>query len=318
LLHSDGRIQLRTNNNVDTDCSVKYRPGFWHEAAISFDGQTATLYLDGVAGCRAKGPLNIGDDRFVLLSNYGGAGTYYGFFRELRIHNGVVTPERRIPVADDAAAPEPLHVPPVDRFLATCPTAAQVSAINRDLRLDFDADPTSREPLACRSSEGSRDLSSLKRRVYNTLLLMQQIEFDQPLPWTKAPLYKWLTSAIRGIRFRDDVKNPFCCNPERVINLTAAPYSDRWVDPALGASVGLHVLMPVIVHEARHADGHPHTCGTKDRTIEELGGWAAQYYLQRWLTEHTDQAFFSSGPRNYNERVRKRADEILKLQICGR
>jgi hypothetical protein len=323
VLHQDGRVQLLTNNNVFADCSVRYRTGFWHEAAIAFDGRMATLYLDGVAGCRAKGPLNAGNDRVVLLSNYGGAATYYGFLRDLRIHNGVVVPERTTPAADDVKAPEPVHVPPVDRFLASCPTAAQISAVNRDLRLDFDADPTSREPLVCRSSEGSRDLSPMKRRVYNMLLLMQGIEFDQPLPWTNAPLYKWLTSAIRGIRFRDDIQNPFCCNPERVINLRATPNSfadgpDRWIDPASGAAVGVFGLMPVIVHEARHAEGRPHTCGVSDRTLEELGGWGAHYYLLRWLAEHTDQAFFSSGPRNYNGRLKGQADNILKTRICGK
>jgi hypothetical protein len=322
VLLQEGRIELLTNNSVRTECSVRYQEGFWHEATISFDGETAALYLDGAAGCRAKGPLNTSNDHTVLLTNYAGGGTYRGFLRELRVYNGVVRPERRRPAADDGQAPEPLYVPPVDRFLATCPTAAQVAAIDRDLRLDFEVDPTAREPLACRSSEGSRNLSRFKRRIYNTLLLMQQINFDRPLPWTSAPLYQWLTSAIRGIRLRNDIANPFCCNPARVINLkigtTEAIPSERWVDPALGAALGVHWLMPVIVHEARHADGYPHTCGSNDRSLEEMGGWAVHYYLTRWLAEHTDQAFFSSGPRNYNARLKGRADMILKDHICGK
>lgn len=174
---------------------------------------------------------------------------------------------------------------------------------------------------ACRSSEGSRNLSPFKRRVYNTMLLMQQLEFDRPLPWTTAPLYRWLTSTIRGIRFRRDIVNPFCCSPERVINLKTgtadAIPSDRWMDPALGAALGVHWLMPVIVHEARHADGYPHTCGSNDRSIEELGGWGVHYHLLRWLGEHTDQAFFSAGPRNYNARLKGKADAILENHMCG-
>jgi hypothetical protein len=39
-----------------------------------------------------------------------------------------------------------------------------------------------------------------------------------------------------------------------------------------------------------------HTCGMKDRTLEELGCWGVQYWLARWLAEHTDQTFFTSGP----------------------
>ena len=38
-----------------------------------------------------------------------------------------------------------------------------------------------------------------------------------------------------------------------------------------------------------------HICGTKDRTLEELGGWGVQYWLARWLAEHTDLTFFTSG-----------------------
>jgi hypothetical protein len=321
VLQPNGRIVLLTNNSARTECSVRYRTGFWHEATVSFDGETTTLYLDGVAGCRAKGPLQAGNDRIVTLTNYAGGETYYGFLRELKIYNGVAAPERRVPAADAVPAPEPIHVPPVDRFLAACPTADQVAAVNGDLRLEFDSDPTAREPLACRSSHGSRDLSPMKRRVYNTLLLMQHLQFDQPLPWTGEPLYRWLTSAIRGIRFRADVKNSFCCNPERVINLAVGPAAtptDRWVDPALGPAVGMYGQMLLVVHEARHADGHPHSCGSNDRTLEELGSWGVQYYLHRWLTEHTDQAFFSSGPRNYNVNLKGREQTILENHICGK
>jgi len=321
VLRPDGGVQLLTNNSRRTDCSVKYRTGLWHEAAISFNGDTATLYLDGIPGCRAQGPLNTGNDRALLLTNYGDATTYYGFIRELTVYNGVVSPERKTPMADRVPAPEPAHVPPVDRFLATCPTAAHIAAVDRQLRLDFEFDATANEPLACRASEGSRDLSPLERRVYNTLLLMQRLEFDQPLPWTTSTLYRWLTSAIRGIRFRRDIQVSSCCSPDRVLNIangTVANSFDRWVDPEAGAAVGLYGLMLLIVHEARHADGGPHTCGASDRTLEEMGSWGVQYHLARWLAEHTDQAFFTSGPRNYNAIVMRQAAVIPKTRICGK
>lgn len=323
ILRPDGSVQLLTNNSNRTDCSVRYRTGFWHEAAISFDGETVTLYLDGIAGCRAHGPLNTGNDRALMLANYADASAYYGFLRELKIYNGIVSPEPGTPTADNVPVPEPLHIPPVDRLLAACPTAEQVGAIDRQLRLDFEYDATQGEPLACRASEGSRDLSPLKRRVYNTLLLMQRLEFDQPLPWTRAPLYGWLTSTIRGIRFRRDIKTSSCCNPDRVLNIASgsnfvANGLDRWVDPGAGSAIGLYGLMLLVVHEARHADGRPHTCGTNDRTLEEMGSWGVQYHLVRWLVEHTDQALFTAGPRNYNSRLMRQADLILKAHICGR
>jgi hypothetical protein len=134
-LRPGGGIRLGYNNDQFVDCSVRYRLGVWHEATITFDGETTTLYLDGVAGCRAKAA----------------------------------------PIEDLA---------PVDLFLGRCPTTLQVASIDADLRLAFESDPTKSEPLACTAGAGSRDLSPMKKRVYNTLLLMRQIQFDQPLPWT--------------------------------------------------------------------------------------------------------------------------------------
>jgi hypothetical protein len=114
-----------------------------------------------------------------------------------------------------------------------------------------------------------------------------------------------------------------CCNPNRVLNIANGPNFvanglDRWVDPGAGSAIGLYGLMLLVVHEARHADGRPHTCGSNDRTIEEMGSWGVQYHLVRWLVEHTDQALFTAGPRNYNSRLMRQADLILKAHICGR
>ncbi len=158
----------------------------------------------------------------------------------------------------------------------------------------------------------------MKKRVYNSLLLMRQIQFDQPLPWTKDSLYTWFTSAIRGIRFRADITNSSCCNPARTINIAATNlvtrYTDRWVEPAIGG--GLDGFVLVLVHEARHSQGYPHTCGSKDQTPEELGSWGVQYYLGKWLAEHTDQQFFTSGTTRYTERTARNADSLLKQQFC--
>jgi hypothetical protein len=298
---------------------VKYREGVWHDAAITYDGRTVTLYLDGVAGCQAAAALQTGDERSVTLTNFGSGSTFYGVVRELTIWNGVVVPAKRTAEADDLRLPTEAHMTPADQLLAGCPTREQIAAIDRDLRLSFETDPTAGEPLACSSAAGSRDLSPMKKRIYNSLLLMRGLQFDQPLPWTNEPLYKWLTGAIRGIRVRGDIQNSSCCFPEGMVNLAATSlvtnYTDRWLDPTMRG--GLVGFVLVLVHEARHADGrHPHTCGTKDQTLDELGAWGAQYYLSRWLAEHTDQSFFSAGTFHPSETLLQQAETLRATSFC--
>jgi hypothetical protein len=317
-LRAGGLVRLAYNSNQFVECPVRYRTGVWHEATITFDGRTATLYLDGVGGCTADVQLRTGNERVVQLMNSANATAFYGMLRELKVYNGVLVPSRGTPLPDTLPEPPPTNLAPVDLLLMKCPTRADLKSVDSDLKLSFDTDPTQDEPLACTEAEGSRDLTAMKKRVYNTLLLMRQIQFDQPLPWTKDPLYKWFTSAIRGIRFRGDITTSSCCNPARTINMAATNlvtrYTDRWVEPAMGG--GLDGFLLVLVHEARHAQGHPHTCGPRDQTAEELGSWGVQYYLAKWLAEHADQTFFSAGTIRYTERLSKVADNLLKQQFC--
>jgi hypothetical protein len=311
-LRGDGSIRLAYNNSASADCSVKYRIGFWHEAAITFDGRTIELYLDGVRGCRLDSTLDTHGEKVLLLTNYATASTFYGLLRELTVYNAVVVPARHTPEADAGGPPGPSNLSPADEFLATCPSA--------DVKLSFESDPTSREPLACTAAQGSRNLSPLKKRVYNTLLLAKRTTFDQPLPWTKQPLYEWLTSTIKGVRFRSDINLSSCCNPPGVLGIAITNLginqTERWIDPAFGGG-GLSSFLALLVHEARHAEGAIHTCGTRDRTLEEMGSWSVQYHLLRWFAEHTDRSFFSAGTRDYNAQLLKQANTVLKTQICG-
>src|SRR5262249_17538185 len=100
---------------------------------------------------------------------------------------------------------------PVDSLLAACPSAAEVAAVNGDLQLTFEGDPTAGQ-LVCTSAAGSADLTLLQRRVYGTLNAMKALSFSTPLPWTSNALYPWLVSAIDGIRFRNDIDTSFCCD----------------------------------------------------------------------------------------------------------
>ena len=48
-----------------------------------------------------------------------------------------------------------------------------------------------------------------------------------------------------------------------------------------------------------------------------MGSWGVQYYLARWLAEHTDQAFFSVASLHYADDLAKEAKTILRDEFCG-
>jgi hypothetical protein len=317
-----GSVRIGYGNGKYEECTVKYRPGVWHEAAITFDGRIATLYLDGAGGCSANVPLstpNTLNEKVLLLTNFGNASSFYGVLRELKVYDRVIVPARRAPEAALVTLPEPSNPPPVDLFLARCPSSAQLAAIDKDIRIAFDTDPTSGDPLACSKANGSRDLSPFKKRVYNTLLVAKELKFDQPLPWTRETLYAWFVKTVRGIRFRGDIEVSSCCSAGPTINMAAnnlVPiYTERWVERSVGN--GLKGLLTVLVHEARHVDGGPHLCGGRDNRLEDMGSWSAVYYLERWLGEHADKAFFSSTTIDYTPFARREAERVLKSSFAS-
>src|SRR5262249_55043508 len=188
---------------------------------------------------------------------------------------------------------------PVDALLAGCPSAARVAAINADLQLSFEGTLSS-GTLACTAAAGSANLTEVQRRVYQTLRVMKALSFARPLPWTSQSLYPWLVATIDGIRFRTDISTSFCCSPARFIDLSVGSNSylaltPRWIEPQLGSG-GLYDLAAVIVHEARHSDGKPHTCGSSDQTISELGAWGVQYYYGIWTALYSGSLLDAPEP----------------------
>lgn len=212
--------------------------------------------------------------------------------------------------------------PTVDEVLARCPTAAEIASVNARLTMAFAADPTA-GTLVCTAGSGSAILTRLQERAYQAVLMMSRLKFDAPLPWTSRPLSTWFTDGISGIRFRDDIQGSFCCDPPNVINVRAhtglcALNTNRWGDPQLGGC-GLRDMMVLFVHEARHNEGKPHTCGDKDNTIAELGAWGVQYYLLQWLADHSDPDFLTTSnpyPTYYSDSARTDADRIRNSSFC--
>jgi len=199
--------------------------------------------------------------------------------------------------------PVPAYLPVPDIPWA-CPPAEEVVAINRDVRISFEQDPTA-GILVCTAADGSANLSRLQERTYQAILLMKNIQFDTPLPWTSLPLYDWFIQTIDAVRFRTDIDTSFCCDPPRVINIIAArQYNTGFPD----------IPLEVLVHEARHVEMPRHTCGQdQDRNISDLGGYGVQYYLMQWLGEHSLN-LLSPAERAYSL---NRAENLKFYSFCN-
>ena len=167
----------------------------------------------------------------------------------------------------------PVVAPPPD---VPCPTAAELDLVDREVPVTFEG-ASAIGALVCRAIDGSRDLTDVQKDVYQALVLMKSLTFDAPLPWTSFALYDWFKFSVAGVRIRTDIANDGCCMPARVISLravTSNTAATRWS------------ALETMVHEARHAGGTQHTCGTNDKTIAELGSYGVQYYTMLWIGSH--------------------------------
>ena len=213
----------------------------------------------------------------------------------------------------------------INAMSSPCPPEATLKAIDHDLKLIFDHDPTlgTRE---CSSADGSRDLTVMQSRVYRALSVMRRLEFTQRLPWTKDPVYRWLTRSVHGIRFRADAVNSSCCGPDGIINVRSVvdTTSDgRQSGFALGITHGASIdtdfrllvtFLQLLVHEARHNNGKLHTCGTKDQTIKEMGAWGSAYAFQIWIADKTAPGLV---PETVRSSLMRATDQICRFQICS-
>jgi hypothetical protein len=128
---------------------------------------------------------------------------------------------------------------------------------------------------------------------------------------------------VKGIRFHAGIQYDFCCDPPGVINIQALNTRGefnftKWIDPQVNG--GAMNLMALMVHEARHANGFFHTCGTpvtKDNTLAQVGAWGVQYYLETYLSNNLTAPSFLSIPvpalANYYQQVEANdAKDLLK------
>jgi hypothetical protein len=218
----------------------------------------------------------------------------------------------------------PTPIPPtIADFFARCPTADEIARVNADLSLKFEGDPSTGQ-VACRAADGSADLTPVMKHAYQSILVMRLLHFSRPLPWTDRQLYDWFVSSIKGIRFRENIQYSHCCDPANIINIQDGPkllisMTDQWVDPNYNA--GLMDTTILLVHEARHNNGFPHTCpdGANDKTISEMGAWAVQMYFEEWLAQYSDRAFLTApgnDPNYYRQVAMNDSIAMRRSSFC--
>jgi uncharacterized protein (TIGR03437 family) len=203
-----------------------------------------------------------------------------------------------------------------EELTGNCPTAAELNELNAALNITFESDPT-KGTLVCRSSQGSADLTRLQERTYQALRMMQWMPLDTSLPWTTKSIYDWFTGAARGIRFRGDITYSFCCDPAGIINIQ----TNNLAVTQFTTPEWLAAQMVLFIHEARHNEGLPHTCGTNDQTLPELGSWGVQYYMFEWMALHSGNFFVGKAqagatPAQYREWLWGAALPMFAGAIC--
>jgi hypothetical protein len=180
--------------------------------------------------------------------------------------------------------------------VAPCPSAAEVSEIERDIPITIEED-ASAGSLACTAAKGSADLTRVHAKVLQALVFLKSLHFDEPLPWTENSVYDWLRTTIpRGMVVLGHGNSHSCLKCQGPIYIVLP---DDQPNAGYPQSVTT-TPYEVIVHEARHADGWDHTCGSepkwnRDKTIGEMGAFGVQYYLNRWIQLHSGQGLTLRG-----------------------
>jgi hypothetical protein len=99
-----------------------------------------------------------------------------------------------------------------------------------------------------------------------------------PLPWTGGSAAAWWAhTGVTGIKVQslsaDGSIRAQCCTGGEI---TVDPTSLTLTPVELAA---------VLMHEARHAEGYRHTCGSMDQSFAEGGAWAVSAMAYEWLGE---------------------------------
>ena len=172
-----------------------------------------------------------------------------------------------------------------------CPTRAEIEEIRREVPVQIISD-VSAGVLVCRERDGSTDLTVIEHNIYQSLLFLRRMQFDRPLPWTDLPVYEWVRRTVpNGIAVHSTGSSSSCLRCAGPIRVVYSSYE------SLRPTV-FYLVATLIVHEARHAEGYPHTCGrsasyfnqfVRDTSVSEMGGFGVHYLLAYWLGHHSQE-----------------------------
>lgn len=195
--------------------------------------------------------------------------------------------------ADAGPPPLPPATNVLDQRLATCPTAAELATI-ADSNVLFDTTVTSL-PLVCRGADGSKDLSDPQMRVSWALIILKELRFDTPVPWTSQPLYDWVRETVNSVRViaGDGTSNYQNVGNGVIMYVNASStqaFSWRTIQQFLG----------LLVHEVRHAETGGHLCRSQwDNRVSDMGAGGVQNLFFTWIAEHSDPAVIPVEYRPY-------------------
>jgi hypothetical protein len=240
---------------------------------------------------------------------------------------------RRTQEPSEATPPPPTATPTpgipvdatIDEALARCPTADEIALVDDRIRLTFVDDPTAPK-LVCHASDGSVDLTRLQEFAYQAVLSMRRVKFDAPLPWTDKNMFRWFTEAVTGIQFAKTQYSHCCESPMDIVITTDITIPDDiyWDEDGWG----VRGLIGLLAHEARHAEGYPHTCAyneaaggnADDQTMEEMGAWAVNSLYFQWVADHSEVAYMTpvdAPPASYRDMARESAEYLAHYRICS-
>jgi CSLREA domain-containing protein len=196
------------------------------------------------------------------------------------------------------------YITNIDTFLDQCPTLdPAINQILSDFTIKKDGveitdftciEPVSLLPIAQYTNE------LILLQGLRTIYYMDKGRSGH-LPWTSLSLYDWLKSKIGGFNISTTATYSSCCgfwsDGTRFITLRAQDVSNREHDRSWRGIAGNIALM---MHEARHVDGFPHTgccsvggAGCDQRYDEtNLSPYGIQYWLYRsWLEGYLHTGF---------------------------
>ena len=203
------------------------------------------------------------------------------------------------PTSAYAEIPGTEQIADIDAFLEQCPPQDELEILQRDFVVLVEpaserGDPYA--PYSCNSTVTPTTTLSDASAIYQALRVIRHMKLSEPLPWTDLHPYEWLKSKIGAIVVSSTTEYDHCCRSVSVAGRSGRTQAMTirrasadllewrrvWVNRQSG--VGLAGLVLLIFHEARHVDV-PHTWGSGDATLSEMGAWGVQYTIAQWIAD---------------------------------